>query len=62
MKEREKGGMRSAKMPSEQKEVDQGKLGYTSNLKYATEFGNPEDMDRASEGLANYVKKKQMKY
>lgn len=59
---KEKGGMRSAKMPSENKEVDQGKLGHTSNLKYATEFGNPADMDRANKGLADYAKKKQMKY
>lgn len=59
---KEKSGMRSAKMPGEKSEKDQGKLGHTSNQKYATEFGNPKDLDKANEGLANYVKKNKMKY
>ena len=59
---KEHGGMRKAKMPMEHFEKDQGKLGHTSNEKYATEFGNPKDLDRANEGLANYVKKNKMKY
>jgi len=59
---KEKGGMRSAKMPSDHHEKDQGKLGYTSNQKYATEFGNPADLDKNSKGLADYVKKNKMKY
>ena len=59
---KEKGGMRSAKMPQEKFERSEGKLGHTSNLKYATEFGNPSDLDKANEGLANYAKKHKMKY
>lgn len=57
-----KGGMRSAKMPSKESEKMEGKLGHTSNEKYASEFGNPKDYDKANEGLANYVKKNKMKY
>jgi hypothetical protein len=59
---KEKGGMRSATMPKEHFEKNEGKLGHTSNLKYASEFGNPQDLDKANEGLANYVKKNKMKY
>lgn len=59
---KEKGGMRSSKMPSDHHEKSQGKLGHTCNEKYATEFGNPQDLDRANEGLANYAKKHKMKY
>jgi len=33
-----------------------------ADLKYATEFGNPEDLKRSVDGLANYVKKNKMKY
>ena len=62
MKKEDKGGMRSAKMPSEHKEEGQGKLGHTSNLKYSGEFSNPQDLDKANEGLANYVKNNRMKY
>jgi hypothetical protein len=56
------GGMRSAKMPAKEFERMEGKLGHTCNEKYATEFGNPKDLDRANEGLASYVKKNKMKY
>jgi hypothetical protein len=58
----EHGGMRSATFPKKEFEKDQGKLGHTSNLKYATEFGNPKDLDKANEDLASYVRKNQMKY
>lgn len=58
----EKGGMRSARMPSEHFERNEGKLSSECKEKYASEFGNPKDYDRASEGLANYVKKHKMKY
>lgn len=58
----EHGGMRKAKMPMDHFEKDQGKLGHTCNEKYATEFGNPKDLDRANEGLASYVRKNKMKY
>ena len=61
MKKESKGGMRSATMPKEH---------FQHNLqdndvcreKYATEFGNPEDLLRANNGLANYAKKHKMKY
>lgn len=55
-------GMRGAKMPSGHFEKPQGKLGHTSNLKYASEFGNPSDLDKNNKGLADYVKKNKMKY
>ena len=58
----ERGGMRSARMPAKEFEKDQGELGHTCKLKYATEFGNPQDLDRANKGLADYVRKNQMKY
>lgn len=58
----EHGGMRKAKMPAKEFERMEGKLGHTSNLKYASEFGNPKDLDKANEGLAGYVRKNQMKY
>lgn len=54
--------MRGAKPPSEHFEKNQGKLGHTSNMKYSSEFGNPADLDKANEGLANYAKKHKMKY
>lgn len=56
------GGMRSAKMPAREFEKSQGQLNPVCGLKYATEFGNPEDLDRSTEGLAGYVKKNHMKY
>ena len=55
-------GQHSAKMPSDHHEKQQGKLGHTSNEKYATEMGNPKDLDRANEALASYVRKNKMKY
>lgn len=56
------GGMRNARMPAREFEKPQGKLGHTCGEKYASEFGNPKDLDRANEGLANYMKKNKMKY
>lgn len=56
------GGMRNAKMPKEQFERNEGQLNPTCKEKYSTEFGNPKDLDRNSEGLASYVKKNKMKY
>lgn len=61
MKKAEKG-MRSATMPKEHFEKEQGELGHPSNLKYSSEFGNPEDLDKNNKGLADYVKKNKMKY
>ena len=55
-------GMRGAKMPGEHWEKDEGKLNKTSDMKYAGEFSNPEDLQRSTEQLAAYVKKNKMKY
>ena len=49
-------------LPMEHKEKDEGKLGKTSNLKYTEGMDNPAKLDKASEGLANFVKKNKMKY
>lgn len=62
MKKQEKGGMRSATMPKEKFERNEGQLNPVSGLKYATEFGNPADLDKNSAGLANYAKKNKTKY
>ena len=56
------GGMRNAKMPGEKFERNEGQLNPVCGEKYATEFGNPKDLDRNSKGLADYVKKNRMKY
>jgi hypothetical protein len=58
----ERGGMRGARMPKEHNEKDLGQPNPCCGLKYATEFGNPEDLDRAGAGLANYAKKHQAKH
>jgi hypothetical protein len=58
----EKGGMRSAKMPSEHFEKSEGELAHECKEKYATEFGNPASLDKMTSGLANYAKKHKMKY
>ena len=57
-----KGGMRSPKMPKEQFERNEGQLNPCCGEKYATEFGNPADLDRSTKGLADYTKKNKMKY
>lgn len=57
----ERGGMRGARMPKDHHETKQ-KQNPVCGEKYATEFGNPKDLDRAGEGLVNYVKKHKMKY
>ncbi len=33
-----------------------------ADTRYASEFGNPEELKRSVDGLANYVKKNKMKY
>jgi len=62
MAKESKGGMRSATMPKEKFERHEGKMGKTSNEKYAGEFSNPSDLDKSTDALANYVKKNKMKY
>lgn len=54
-------GMRGARMPEREMEKDSPIL-KTSNLKYATEFGNPEDLQKSNEDLVRYVEKNRMKY
>ena len=59
---KDKGGMRSATLPKEKFERNEGKLSSECKMKYATEFGNPADLDKSTAGLANYVKSHKMKY
>lgn len=56
-----KSGMRSPTMPKEHFEKSQKKSPVCGE-KYASEFGNPEDLDKANQGLVNYAKKHKMKY
>jgi len=62
MKKEDKGGMRSATMPKEKFEKSEGKLSSSCGLKYATEFGNPADLDKNSAALAAYVKANKAKH
>lgn len=59
---KEKGGMRSATMPKQEFERNEGELNPVCKMKYAGEFSNPQDLDKASAGLANFVKSHKMKY
>jgi hypothetical protein len=54
-------GMRSPTMPKEHFERHPGDLD-ANNLKYASEFGNPEDLKRSNDALVKYVEKNKMKY
>ena len=56
-----KSGMRSPKMPSEHHEKSVGMVN-SCDLKYGGEFNNPEELKKNADGLASFVKKKQMKY
>ena len=56
------GGMRSAKTPKNHFEREQGELGKSSDGKYATEFGNPEDLTRSTNALADYAKRHRCKH
>lgn len=55
-------GMRSARMPSEHFEHGAGELGHPCKRKYAGEFSNPKDLDKANEALASYVNSHKMEY
>lgn len=59
---KEKKGMKSATMPKEHWEKGEGELGHECKLKYASEMGNPGDLDKANSALASYVKTHKMKY
>ena len=56
-----KDGMRSATMPKEHWEKREPNL-ESGNEKYASEFGNPEDLQRSNDALVSYAKKNRMKY
>lgn len=59
---KEKSGMKSPTMPKDHFVRNEGELGHQSKLKYSTEMGNPQDLDKNNKGLADYVKKNKMKY
>ena len=61
-KEKHMGHGGHASMPREKYEKEEGEMGHESNLKYAGEFSNPHDLDKATKGLAEYVRKHQMKH
>lgn len=54
-------GMRSATMPKAHFERAEGQVS-SCDLKYASEFGNPVDLQKSADALATYVRKNQMKY
>jgi hypothetical protein len=54
--------MKSAMLPKAHWEKTEGELAKESKLKYATEMGNPRDLDKSTKGLADYVKSHKMKY
>lgn len=58
---KEKSGMRSPTMPKEHFEKKNSQAP-CCKVKYASEFGNPEDLSRSTESLASYVRKNKMKY
>lgn len=57
-----KSGMRSATMPKEHFEKKEGQLNKVGGSKYSSEFGNPQSLDKMTNGLANYAKKNKTKY
>lgn len=57
-----KGNSNKAKLPKGEWEKNEGQPGKTCNLKYSGEMSAPQDYDKASAGLANYVKKNKMNY
>lgn len=60
-KHESKGGMRSATMPKEHFEHHEKNL-ESGHEKYASEFGNPKDLQRSNDALVSYAKKHKMKY
>jgi hypothetical protein len=61
MSKKEGKGMKSPTMPKEHFEKGQPQL-KGANLKYGSEFGNPEDLERSNDAQASYMKKHRMKY
>ena len=60
MSKKEKG-MRSAHMPNDHWQKSEGQL-ESGREKYASEFGNPEDLKKSNDALVSYAKKHKMKY
>ena len=58
---KDKKGMRSATMPKEQFERKEPNT-EVCREKYATEFGNPDDLTRSTRELVGFMKKNKMKY
>ena len=54
--------MKGAEMPQERFEHKERKNAPVCGEKYATEMGNPEEMDAREQGLANYVKSHKVKH
>ena len=54
--------MKSAMLPKEKFERNEGEMGHECKLKYATEMGNPKDLDKSTAALASYVKKHKAKH
>lgn len=54
-------GMRSPTMPKAHFERKESQV-MSCDEKYASEFGNPEDLQRSADALASYTKKNKMKY
>lgn len=55
-------GMKGANLPKDHWEKSEGEMGHECKEKYASEMGNPKDLDRSTEALASYVRKNKMKY
>lgn len=54
-------GMRGAVPPKREFEKNVSQL-EAGREKYASEFGNPEDLQRSNDALVSYAKKNKMKY
>lgn len=58
----EKMSNKPGRLPGDHWEKEQGELGHNCSEKYATEMGNPADLDKNNKGLASYAKSHKMKY
>lgn len=54
--------MKGALPPKKEWEKSEGQLNPPCRLKYSGEMSEPGDYDKASAGLAGYVRSNQMKY
>ena len=54
-------GMRGATPPKEHWEKPESQV-MSCDEKYASEFGNPMDLQRSADALATYCRKNKMKY